>query len=249
MKSRIILCVMLFARVSVFGDDDAINEWLAKQPIKVGEKTNDDVVFFGSDLTLMHFAAMDGRIDVIQWLKEKGERINAKCDDNGFTPMHMSAFGPRFIEFMRWSNDGRYTEDSMSMPISLMPRDCNLEAMKWFINQGVDINSKISDGSMIMHFAAYSGNLEAMKFAKDQGVDLNIKNNHGKTPLDFAHEMLEGTQQEAEQFQQRSESESFQNCSEDIILSGGIMIRAILQDIKECVKWLEENGAVSGEEE
>jgi len=253
MKSRMILCIMLFTCVSVFGDDDAINEWLEKQPIKVGEKVNYTEGFFfnGGGFTLMHFAAMDGRVDVLQWLKEKGENINAECDNDGATPMHMAALGSRFVELMRLMYEVRNTDDNMLIPINLAARDRNLEAMKWFINQGVDVNSKVaSDESMILHVAAFSGNLEAMKWLKDQGIDLNIKNIYGKTPLDLANLCLLFCQGSQEKFQKMFRAKSAQNLQlKEVFQSGENLIRTIIQDAKECIKWLEENGAVSGEEE
>ena len=51
--------------------NDDVKEWLSKQQIKIGEKTEEGI-------TLMHIAASEGRVDVMEWLKNQGADINAK---------------------------------------------------------------------------------------------------------------------------------------------------------------------------
>ena len=211
--------------------DDSIEAWLEKQPIKVGEKLLNQNGFYGKGFTLMHIAAMDGRVDVMQWLKEKGEDIDTKCESHGFTPMLLAAFNPRFLAFMLQPIRFKNQDDFMNFAA----REYNLEAIKWLKEQGADVKAKTNDGSTLMHIAAASFNADAMKWAHNQGIDLNAKNNSKKTVLDLANESLV-------QFQRI-------NIHEQPELVGNIIIRAIVQDAKECIKWLEENGAVSGEQE
>eukprot|EP00794_Sanderia_malayensis_P018196 gene18196-20012_t len=46
-----------------------------------------------------------------------------------------------------------------------------------------NVNAKIMNGRMPIHFAADYGQLEVLKFLVDQGADINLKDDHGITPL------------------------------------------------------------------
>lgn len=65
------------------GDLSMIQQFLASSEANA-EVTND------SGLTLLHVAAMSGKLDVVQLLVDKGANVNAKAD-SGETPLHLAA--------------------------------------------------------------------------------------------------------------------------------------------------------------
>ena len=225
--NRIWLCVIiLFAFVNVFGSDEfislrnisdlekkrfSVEDWLAKQPVKLGEKTkwsgfDGDGDFkkgnipFYSGSTLMHFAAADDRLDVMKWLKEQGEDVNA---ENNYTetPMYIASIYGN-LEIMKWLKDqGADINFKVRGGRTLMHYAADgghLEVMKWLKDQGAEINVKANGfgwdsiyGYTPMHSASVGGHLEVMKWLKEQGADVNDKTSYGNTPMSLASGHLE----------------------------------------------------------
>ena len=99
-KINCMICLLLFViitSVNAFCNDDAINEWLSKQPINLDEKCKN------SGGTLMHIAASDGRLDVLKWLKNQGSNVNAK-DNAGKTPAYFAKLH-KYEQIMQWFAD------------------------------------------------------------------------------------------------------------------------------------------------
>ena len=237
--------VMLFTNAIVFGNDDAIKEWLEKQPIKVGEKIEDrgEGFFSAKGNTLMHLAAKDGRVDVMKWLKEQGEDINAENNDE-MTPIHYAACGHRFFEIQRlfeiFEMDIEPEQLNIKLKevqINLMARDRNLEAMKWLYEQGADIGD--DDGYIPIVYAAWGGNIETIKWLKEQGADINASCIDGVTALGVTFMTLIGILDDIEDLLE-AEAEFPELQAED---TKKIML-CLVQDIKESIKWLRDNGAV-----
>ena len=61
-----------------------------------------------------------------------------------------------------------------------------VEDVKFFIERGVSVNAKNSNGSSLIHYATMNPNVEVLKFLVEKGADVNAKDNNGWTPLDFA---------------------------------------------------------------
>ena len=131
-------------------DEVKVNEWIGKQPINVGEPQNEttrlkDGRNISKGTTLMHFAAAEGRVDVMKWLKKQGEIVNPK-DDMGFTPIH-SAAGFGQLEAMKWlkkegANINDKSDPEKIVPILLAVGSGNLDAVKWLKQQGANINCR-----------------------------------------------------------------------------------------------------------
>jgi len=234
----VFMSAILFASTIAICGDDAINEWLAKQPIKVGEKLENDDDFYLKGFTLMHIAAIDGRVDVMKWLKEKGEDINAKSDREEFTPLLVSVCNPRFFAMRK--------ESFLKNIHNLIARDSNIEAAKWLISQGADINAKSRSKELtLIHIAASFGNIEAMKLLKEQGFDLNVKTDDGKILLDFANELLEELHEKLGELHEKLKD--LYEEDPEYIQSMEILIKVVIQDIKEGIEWLKANGVVESE--
>ena len=62
----------------------------------------------------------------------------------------------------------------------------SLVAVKSFLRQGVDINTRIIQGETPLHLAVRSGNLELIKYMREQGADFNAINSSQETPSHLA---------------------------------------------------------------
>lgn len=62
----------------------------------------------------------------------------------------------------------------------------NVEAVKIFVLQGVNLKYADPNGDTAMHFAARQGCSETIKILSESGAEINIKNEKGKTPLMIA---------------------------------------------------------------
>ena len=61
-----------------------------------------------------------------------------------------------------------------------------LEAAKWLINKGADLEAKDISGLTPLHMAATLNSLQVARLLIAKGADKNIKNNAGKKPIHYA---------------------------------------------------------------
>ena len=76
------------------GEAKTMEEWLEDKNMEIGEENDDGE-------SLAHFAAQEGRLDVLEWLKTQGANIKNEENRNGWTPLLMAAYGGH-IEAMKW---------------------------------------------------------------------------------------------------------------------------------------------------
>jgi ankyrin repeat protein len=62
----------------------------------------------------------------------------------------------------------------------------SLDAIKLFVEHGVDVNAFNSNGQTLLHSAAGRGSTAIIQYAADQGAKLDKKDKQGRTPLDIA---------------------------------------------------------------
>ena len=63
----------------------------------------------------------------------------------------------------------------------------NIEAVKQYLDGGVDVNAIINNGTSPLHLAAFAGHMEVAELLIAKGADVNAKSEDGETPLDWAN--------------------------------------------------------------
>jgi len=62
----------------------------------------------------------------------------------------------------------------------------SIEAVKLFLDRGVDVNAFNTMGQTAMHLAVARGARSLVTFLADHGATVDVKNKQGRTPLDIA---------------------------------------------------------------
>lgn len=135
------------------------------------EDINADDSYRGN-ITLLHLAAIYRDKEFVQSILSAGIDLNIKTRE-GFTPFHLSCLNA-FANPNPVLNSGDYKKEA-------------IEITEFFLEKGVDINSKVSEDNLL-HFAVKEGNKEMAEFLVKKGADVNMKNDDGKSPLYLAEE-------------------------------------------------------------
>lgn len=109
--------------------------------------------------TPLHYAAMTGKADVVNYLLETGADVNSTHDEHGNTPLHLAA----------WFNHA----------------DC----VQILLENNADSSIRnTTAGSTPVHSAAWRDSLESLKILIQHGADITVKNSTGigNTPLYLA---------------------------------------------------------------
>ena len=112
--------------------------------------------------TLLHCAAGEGQIKVVELLIKRGCRIDP-VDKNGWTPLDYA------------------TACGHVQTVQLLRQQLNEHCQRQYSTDSVD-----SGGWSVLHFAAASGDIHMIEILSGQGLDINIGDNEGTTPLHCA---------------------------------------------------------------
>ena len=154
--SAILLVFIITFIADEFDKNSKIKSWLIKQEIRIGERDKD-----GN--TLMHLAAKDGRIDVMNHLLNKGEILNVEND----------------------------LQETLVMRAAEGNKERRVDTIKWLINKGADYLGRDYYGWSVIHSAAFGGNVDVLEYFKNNhegviDIFINLKDKFGDTPLVYA---------------------------------------------------------------
>jgi ankyrin repeat protein len=125
--------------------------------------------------TLLHIAAIHGRLGVVRLLLERGASVEAR-DRSGLTPLHAVA------SMTHWMPPGRLHG------MRLFPA-CGTEhraVADLLIERGADIHARDGLQRTPLHWAAKGGNPEVALLLIERGADVNGTDEGGSTPLRLA---------------------------------------------------------------
>lgn len=158
---------------------------LVKRDIESGFVTADDRD--RDDNTLLHRAAMAGRIEILQLLLTKPFDVNAR-DNHGRTPLAKAA-NRAVAELLLASGAQMHTSEPY----------CAFPALHWAAGRGADtvVQTLLDHGAKVddrdrchhntaLHDASKAGMIGAATILLDSRADANARNTHGDTPLVMA---------------------------------------------------------------
>ena len=82
----------------------------------------------------------------------------------------------KIFYFSKWQMDTLHIKCSQG----------DIEAVKWHLDEGADVNAKDKEGMTPLHCAASSDYKEIIELLIAKGADVNAKTKSGRTPLDRA---------------------------------------------------------------
>ncbi len=154
--------------------------------------------------TPLHIAAVYGRLNVVEFLLERGATVDARNDANN-TPLHFAAMHKHreVAELLLAKGADPSTKSyggGAPLHLAVLPTierktitwrlpepRAGTELVELLLAQGVDINVRNDRGNTPLHTAAWvAGTDEVIELLLAQGADTNIRNNSGQTPLMLA---------------------------------------------------------------
>ncbi|WP_353282647.1 ankyrin repeat domain-containing protein [Wolbachia endosymbiont (group A) of Pogonocherus hispidulus] len=139
--------------------------------------------------TLLHIAAYNGKLDVVEYLISKGADFSAK-DKLNSTPLHSAAAEAGKLDIVKYlvnrGADVNAQSKYCSTPLHYAAESGELDKVKCLIDKGADINAKDGYGWIPLHCAAESEKWDIVKYLISKGANVNAKNKYGWTPLHYA---------------------------------------------------------------
>ena len=165
--------------------------------------------------TLLHRAAYEGTIDVVQWLLDHSAALNAKSflgRRRGRTALHCAACQGHLQVcrmLLERSADVNARDDLGHTPLHRAATSTNhrdqLDVMRFLIEKGANVNARDKDGCTPLHHSSFwakkhytssKGSIQGSRLLLEHGAKINAKDKQRKTPLQLAleerrHEMTE----------------------------------------------------------
>ena len=136
-------CIMLASEGN--GDCETVS-WLISQGVDVNHC--DNYLF-----TAVHYAAFNGKLDLLKLLHRNGAKID-QVDRDGKSPIITASLGTG---------------------------DC--DTVEWLIKQGVDVNNSNKDGLTAVHCAAEKNNLHLLKLLHKHGANIHQVGSVSTSPI------------------------------------------------------------------
>jgi len=152
-------------------DLDVIKFLISQEGNYIDKLTHDD-------RTYLHWAAMSGRKELIEYLIDKGSDVN-KLDSRNFTPLTFAAyFGLNNVDiynifFKAGVNPKqKYANGANIMHLSI-GNDKDGKLQKLFTSKGLSIKNKDKNGHTTFDYAATYGNIKLLKYLRKKGIEAN----------------------------------------------------------------------------
>jgi pectate lyase len=139
--------------------------------------------------TPLHTAVRMANKDIVELLINKKADVNVK-NDSGQTPLDIILKRPQY-QISRNPNHAEIRDMLLAngaeiLSIHQAVHLGDLEKVKEFLEQGIDINAKDENGQTSLYIAVRNDNKEIVKLLIDKGADANVKDAQGGSPLYIA---------------------------------------------------------------
>jgi len=208
-------------------------EWVKQQGRDIHDPDINDWDICGD--TLVHTAAKQGRIDVMEWCLAIGGNVNADDNLNAYRPLNCAAENGH-LAAMKWLVEHGADIHWINKYGTTLMMDVavggSVEALNWLVSMGKegDVSTGSSDGHTPMHDAAKHGRLAAVKWLKDHGADINAREDNG-TPLQLLTVQIKIFQRGLRKAIKENSSNAWNKSTQ-------------LERMKATLQWMKKNGAV-----
>lgn len=155
----------------------AINANVSLPGIKLllAQKGNDVNKLTHDARTYLFWAANKGNVAVMQYLIQKGAKVDIE-DSHGFTPMGLAAAGGQTNTevyeacIAGGANIKQRNNDGATLLLQGIAADTSLKLTDYFISKGLSIKDVDNDGNTAFNYAARGGNISLLKALQAKGV-------------------------------------------------------------------------------
>jgi len=144
----------------------------------------------GSDSTPLYSSVASRKLDIVQYLINKGTDVNAKSK-NGITPLHQAVYDGRvdIVEYLIGKGADVNAKDKGGYTLlHWATMTYRVDVAKVLVKHNADVNAKDKDGNTALHLAVIRQKVDITRTLLKHNADVNAKNNEGKTALDCAAE-------------------------------------------------------------
>lgn len=139
-------------------------------------------------MTPLHAAVEAGNIEIVQYLLDRGAKVNAR-DRLKRTPLMMldEDATPELVQLLlRYGAKPLLVDKEGNTSLMMAARSAEAEIVRILVVAGVPVNARNIRGETALYLAADEGETEVVKVLLESGADPNIATLSGKTALDAA---------------------------------------------------------------
>lgn len=162
------------------GDIDVYEYLLKIIPEEEHKKTIDDE-------SVIHFASSSGNIEFFKYILNRGFNVNEK-DKYGRTVLHFCK-SEAICNFLleKFSFDVNEKDVQGRTPVfsvfQIYDKEERLKCLSLLIKKGADVKVQATDGTSLLHEAAFAGDYDCAKLLIDNGIDVNVRDSQNSTAL------------------------------------------------------------------
>ena len=135
-------------------------------------------------LTALHCAANHNHADVMEVLIDAGADIEAKDDDTGSSPLHLSRGLDVVKLLVKAGAEVRATDNKGYTCLMCASYEGHTETVRYLVGlPEVDMNHLNNRGYTSLHRAVFENHSDVVKVLIDAGADVEAKNDNGRSPL------------------------------------------------------------------
>ncbi|QQR49155.1 ankyrin repeat domain-containing protein [bacterium] len=144
--------------------------------------------------TLLHYAALWGRLEFIEVLLEKKASVDA-LDHELLTPLHRAIIENQTqcaAKLIKHGADVNLADNESGTPLHAAAFSGFIENLQLLLNSKANVNAVDKDNITPLHEAAFAGKTESIRELLAYNADITVKVNnpkltaHGKTALEIA---------------------------------------------------------------
>ncbi|WP_036153816.1 ankyrin repeat domain-containing protein [Maribacter forsetii] len=172
-------------------DTEVVKYLLSLEGNAVDKKTHDSRIY-------LHWASYAGDAELVKYLLDNGASVTA-LDSHRYTPLTFGAnagltnpeiykaFEAKGVNLVEEKN-----EHGANLLLLAAPSLKSEDDLKFFLDNGLALDSKDEDGNGIFNYASKKGNIDFLKLLVAKGVDYKSLNNNGGNAFMFASQGSRG---------------------------------------------------------